>query len=248
MTTVAGAAPSAPRRAADRDFFLLMLGLVWLGVLMGFGGDILEHLRAHKASYLPIVHVHAAVFVGWLALLSTQILLIRSGDVARHRKLGALGAVLAVVMVPLGLATGLMVDAARVAHGGHASFFAVQAQGIIAFAMLAGAAFALRRDPPAHKRLMLMATIYLADAGWSRWLGGPVSGLVGGGVLGRGLGLYVFSNLLVAMILGYDLLSKRGLKRPVIAGAAAGLGLQALAVYLLFAPAWQALMDGLLRR
>ena len=50
----------------------------------------------HKAAPYPIaVHVHAVITVGWLALLTSQTLLIRGQDVRLHRKWGAAGAFLA---------------------------------------------------------------------------------------------------------------------------------------------------------
>ncbi len=57
----------------DRNFFLLMVGLVWLGIGMGFGPEIVHRLHTHARPYPIIVHLHAVAFVGWLCLLTAQV-------------------------------------------------------------------------------------------------------------------------------------------------------------------------------
>jgi len=60
-----------------------------------FWPQIIKHIKTQAPAYPSIVHVHAAAFVGWLVLLTSQILLIRSARVDLHRKLGIAGVVLA---------------------------------------------------------------------------------------------------------------------------------------------------------
>lgn len=78
--TAASAPPRrfAPNHPLDRIFYLVMVGLAWLGILRGFGSEIVEHVQKHKAPFELIVHVHAVVFVAWFVLFTVQILLIRS--------------------------------------------------------------------------------------------------------------------------------------------------------------------------
>ena len=59
-------------------------------LLAGYGRNpsricpaIIKHITQHKPGYLWIVHVHGPVFVGWLALLTIQLTLIRILNVAR---------------------------------------------------------------------------------------------------------------------------------------------------------------------
>ena len=59
-----------------------------------------------------ILHVHAAVYVIWLVLVSVQIFLVETGDIRRHKTLGWWTAIVSAVMVPLGL-TAAFVDQAR---------------------------------------------------------------------------------------------------------------------------------------
>ena len=93
----------APRRFApyhrwDRNFFLLYVALIWFGIAMGFVPEIAKHMRTPAARYPLIVHIHAAAFVGWLILLTVQVLLVRGQRLDLHRKLGVLGAGLAVFL------------------------------------------------------------------------------------------------------------------------------------------------------
>ena len=116
-----------------------------------------------------MVHFHAAVFVGWLLLLTAQILLIRIKRRDIHRKLGIAGVGLAAAIVVFGPITALTVDRQSLGLPGyHPQFLSVQLLDIIAFAGAAAAAIAMRSDPAAHKRLILLATLSLIDAGFSR--------------------------------------------------------------------------------
>jgi hypothetical protein len=80
--------PFAPSHPADRDFFLALVGLTWLGIVGGFGLDMIDHVRNSSRAYPLIVHFHALLFVGWLVLLTTQVLLIRNRRADLHRRLG----------------------------------------------------------------------------------------------------------------------------------------------------------------
>src|SRR5258707_731871 len=143
------------RPGADRNAFLAFTALVWVGVLSGFGFDSYTHVSKHGLDFPLIVHPHALAFVGYVVLFTTQVALIRNGREDIHRRLGIAGAALAAVMVVLGPATALVVDAARFAAKGETpEFLIVQFTDILAFAGLTGAGLLLRRIPSAHKRLM----------------------------------------------------------------------------------------------
>jgi arginine exporter protein ArgO len=93
-----------------------------------------------------------------------------------HRKLGIAGAALATIMVVLGPATALVVDAGRfTAAGTTPEFLAVQLSDIVAFAGFTAAGLLLRARPATHKRLMLLGLIYISDAGFARLLNGAIA-------------------------------------------------------------------------
>jgi hypothetical protein len=71
----------------DRAASAVWLGLLWLGMIAGFGLDIPRYLHEKPAPPMSL-HVHAAVFSIWMWLLTTQVLLVLRDRVSWHRKLG----------------------------------------------------------------------------------------------------------------------------------------------------------------
>lgn len=232
-------APFAPYRKWDRDFFLLYVLLIWLGILMGFVPEIVQHVRKHQPFPL-IVHLHAIAFVGWLALLTSQVLLIRARRPDRHRQFGIAGMVLAAIMIVLGPATALYMQ--RVHFGTAQSdvpFLAIQLTDILAFAGLAGAAFALRGDPPAHKRLILLATLYISDAGFARCFGDGLHGVLGDGFWPFLAEAYLANDILMLGLGAYDFITRRRLHPAYVAGVGWTLALQLTGSFLYHAAFWK---------
>ena len=120
-----------------------------------------------------LIHIHGAVFSSWILLLITQISLVAAGRVDLHRRLGLLGFGLACLMVVLGLLASTDSLARHFAPGtrgeGAKAFYAVPITDMLLFATLIYFAFCERSNPPAHKRLILIATITLLDATFVRW-------------------------------------------------------------------------------
>ncbi|HEY4082146.1 MAG TPA: hypothetical protein VGM81_15760 [Burkholderiaceae bacterium] len=236
----------APHHRWDPRGLQILLALIWLGVLMGFGGSIAKHFAKHDLDYPLIVHVHAAAFVGWMALFTTQMVLIRSHQHALHKKLGLFGVGLAAFMVVIGPITAIVT--ARLHFGmpdSDPAFLAVSFSSILNFAVLVTAALLLRRQGPSHKRLMMLGLLALAPAGFARWLGGPIIGMVGPGPLGMWCLLYLITTALVLSIGVHDLVTRRRLLPAYVLGAAFSLGVQVASAWLLFSPAWLALMKQL---
>ena len=117
----------------------------------------------------PIVHVHAVLQSAWMLLLLVQTLLVSAKRVPLHRKLGIAGFLLAAVMVPVAVMLAAN-ELHRSASMGYAalSFSLVPTWEICNFAVLAGSAFALRRHPATHKRLIILATVAMMPAAVSR--------------------------------------------------------------------------------
>lgn len=239
MTAITmGRFPARPK--SDRDAFLWLTLLVWVGVLSGFGADSFDHVRKHGLDFPLIVHFHAVAFVGYLVLFTTQVALIRSGRPDLHRRLGLAGVGLACVMVVLGPATALTVDAGRFVTAGETpEFLAVQLTDILAFATLTGAGLLLRRAPAAHKRLMLLGLIYISDAGFARFLNGGLAAPLGHGALHEMAGLYLCSDLLMLALGAWDLATRRRLHPAYVIGAVWMITLQFTAYTLLHSPAWK---------
>jgi hypothetical protein len=233
------------RPAADRNAFLTLTAMIWVGVLSGFGTDSFQHVLKFGLDFPLIVHFHAVAFVGFLMLFTAQIALIRNGRADVQRRLGVAGAVLVGVMVVLGPATAIVVHAHDYAtKGATPEFLAVQLTDILAFGTLAGAGLLLRGAPAAHKRLMLLALIYISDAGFNRLLNGLASAPLGGfgrGFWGDMVDLYLGSDLLVLGLGAYDLVTRRRLHPAYIAGVVWVIALQLTARAGLYNPAWKAI-------
>lgn len=253
--TEVAAAPKGGRVAAsvdhsrrDRNFFLLMVALLWLGILMGFVPDILHRVRVHRL-FPAVVYFHGVVFVGWLSLLTVQVLLIRSRRVDLHRELGMVGTALYGAMLVLGITTSVVVDydLFGTPHS-DPSFLSVQLADMLDFAVLGGLAIALRKSPDAHKRLMILATICIANAGFSRWWAPGLEKLFGDGYWGNWAQLYLSDFLLIAMVGSYDLMSRRRMYSAYVFGALGGLGVEFVAVWVYMSPWWKPVATALIGR
>jgi hypothetical protein len=228
------------RRDADRNAFLIFVGLVWVGVLTGFGTDSFNHISQHGLDYPWIVHIHAVAFVGWLVIFTVQAAFIRAGNVAQHRRLGLAAIALGAFMIVIGPATALYRDA-QVFHatGQPPVFLAAQFTDILAFATLTGAGLLLRRNAAAHKRLMLMGLIYISDAGFARFLNVFAAEPMGEGFWADMTALYLGSNILLLGLGAYDLVTRRRLHPAYVIGMVWVVALELTAWSLLYSDQWK---------
>jgi hypothetical protein len=154
-------------------YFLTAL-LISTIMFVGFAKNF--YLR-HWLGTRPItamVHVHGIVMTAWILLFLTQALLVAKGRADLHRKLGVFGAVLAVVVVALGVYTisrSILRQQPGVALQSFAlTFVAFDGLSLLLFGALVFAALRLRFKPPSHKRLMLMALISLLPPAFGRFV------------------------------------------------------------------------------
>jgi hypothetical protein len=149
----------ATSRRGDQAFFIAAAACFATIVLWGFGFE-LDELR-HYVSFTPLVQAHGVVMFGWIALFFIQVVLVARGRTDWHRRLGVLGAVLAALIVLLGLPTATVASRLGGDHlppGVSSTVFLLNAYSdLLMFTLLAGAGLALRAHSAWHKRLMLMA-------------------------------------------------------------------------------------------
>ncbi len=224
----------------DRNFFLSITAVVWVGIVLGFGSDLVKHCATPHVAYPLIVHFHAVAFGGWLAVLTTQIWLIRKRRLDVHRKLGMAALGLAGIMIVLGPATAIAMQRAQLGTvESDPSFLAAQLLSILSFAGLAASAFVMRNNPSAHKRLMLLATLVISDAGFARWLGSDVHALLGSGFAGTLGTIYLGSDVLVASLGVYDLVTRHRLHSSYVTGVTWLVIIQLTATFLMRDPHWK---------
>jgi uncharacterized membrane protein len=217
---VALTAAAVPRRRrfiafhrADRNFFLAFLFVCWIGVLMGFVPAVVARFNGH-ALYVapPVLKLHAIAFSGWLALLTAQILLVRRKRTALHMKLGMAGVVLVPVMAVTAYFSEVQTQRWHAAHPpDNYPFFIVTIFWVTAFSLLAGAALVARKNPGAHKRLILFATAVIVGAAYDRWWGDALTAAFGDGLGGMLVNEYAATDLILFAALAYDLWTRHRL-------------------------------------
>jgi hypothetical protein len=231
----------------DRVFYCGMAIAMALTIFAGFAPSY--YLRSYfgagptptgATSISPLVHLHAALFTGWVVLMLVQTALVASRRVAVHRRLGIVGGVLAATMVVAGTMTAIKAAARGSAPPGvdPTVFLAIPLGDMVMFPSFVVAALWLRRNKEAHKRLMLLAYISIVVAGVARLPG----------VLPRGpfvwFGL-TFIFLLIAI--AYDLYSRRRVHPAYIWGGALLVASVPGRLMLAGTEAWQALAAFLVR-
>ncbi len=103
-----------------------------------------------------IIHIHVAIVASWILLLVAQIVLVRAGRIALHKRLGTAGMGLAVLMYIFGiLATA---DQLR-REPASLNFAIVPFLQITLFTFFVGMAYLFRTDRESHRRLMLLAMV-----------------------------------------------------------------------------------------
>jgi hypothetical protein len=244
-------ATSALARFADRWVYVFMAGLFIITALAGFIPDsvaILTEVRAHARPPLPpVMHMHALLMGSWLLLLFAQTLLMAMGRRPLHRKIGAV----AVLLVPLILVTMVSlvrigfedVATASAAHGVDpaeisnmrllvSSLLPEQARAALFFGVFTAWGLWVRnRDPQAHKRLMVLATLMPLPAAIDRieWLPSTLPASPDSSSL--------YMLLWLSPVLLYDLLRRGRLHRVYVIGLLLNLPL-AIASHFLASSSW----------
>ena len=167
---VAGTAPRA--RSARSRFYVGLSLLITAIVLTGFGPRFFDTLVRGVARPW-IIHVHAAVYLGWLALLITQSALAARGKIALHRRVGSLGIAYAGLVLLLGVIVSFALPVIHLRAGDWtmdraASFLPIPLGDMVLFGGFFGAAVAYRGRPQIHKRLVVLASVAVMFAAVGR--------------------------------------------------------------------------------
>jgi hypothetical protein len=178
MATAAAARRTRASLRGERIFFLSMMAALILLDVWGFAHSFyFRSILTPPSTYLDrpdwmrwAFMIHGTLFTCWIALFATQTMLVGSKQLPLHKKIGKATYPLFFAI----LAYGLFIGWVGAKHGFHdvpfdsVTFSALPWLVILAFGALAWAGLNERRDPQRHKRLMLLATLALSDAGIAR--------------------------------------------------------------------------------
>jgi hypothetical protein len=135
-------------------------------------------LSAGRSSFSAplVVHIHAAAFMEWVAIVLAQVWLATGGAVDRHRLLGRLAVVWLLALIVLGpLVTYEAIRTQRAPFFFQPQHFLIlNSLGIVAYAGLFAAAVALRKQTDWHSRLQIGAFALLMGPGIGRILPAPL--------------------------------------------------------------------------
>jgi hypothetical protein len=225
----------------DRLFYTGMSIASIITVFVGFAPTYYLKGYFGAAPLAPLVHLHGLVFTSWILLFFAQTVLIASHQIGIHRRLGMAGAVLAALLVVVGLTTAVAFARRTVATGGAGTlaFLAIPFGDMLVFAILVSAGIFYRRRPETHKRLMLIATISILGAAISRW---PFAIMQTGPVP-----FFVVTDLFVLAGVCYDLVSRRHIHSAYVWGGLLLLISQPIRLAVGHTDPWLALVGRLVR-
>lgn len=172
MATVA----EQPHRSdAERRFFGRMAIAILIVIFIGFAPSFyLFQTVSYPRPNPPLTAVtllHGLVLTAWLATFYAQVRLVAAKRVDLHRRLGIWGFTLALVMVPVLYLTAVQ----AIPRNTHPpvidalGWSAVPLLSLAAIAFLIAMGWRNRKQPQAHKRFMLLATLAMLEPGLARW-------------------------------------------------------------------------------
>jgi len=243
-------------RDRNQRFYVYMAAACALLAFGAFSPTYWLQLPAGTFVGPPILHIHGVLFSAWTLLLVWQSWLVATGRLARHRAFGLAGISLATAMVVVGLVAAIGTLSAGLAAGyGDRSraFLALPISTISMFAGFFTAAIFNIRNPEAHKRLILLATISLLQAAMGRVFFALIVGVAPGARPGLGLPAQVAFAIAPSLLLELFIVAgvvhdwrTRGRPHPVwLIGAAVMTAVIFLRVPLSLTPAWQAFADAM---
>ena len=226
--------PGIQTTSKDRRLYILFAVLMPVIVLAGFARTY--YLKGFFGDPpLPglLVHLHGIVMTSWVVLFITQVSLVATGRTRTHQRLGVFGAILAALVVVVGVLTAIAAAARGATPGPPALQFLVIPLGdMLAFAILVGAALYLRRRRlDSHKRLMLLAAVNLLAPAISRI---PLHFIETGGALA----FFGLTDLCLLTCVAFDTVKNRRLHPAFLWGTLFIIAAQPLRLMLAGTDVW----------
>ena len=211
--------------------FLWGAAIALVVVVGGFSRTYYLRTFLQDDSLPALVHLHGLMMTLWFGTLLAQVLLVRSGNVRIHRKLGVFGIGIAALVLVIG--TAVAIAGARLGHTPGPPplvILAIPLGDMVVFATLITLAVIYRKRADFHKRYMLMASLGILTAAIAR-----VQFLQAGG-------LPLFFGVTDLILIGFvltDTVGKRRLHPAFLVGLLVVIGSQVARFLIAGTPAWQ---------
>ena len=153
----------------DRRAAMVWLAIFWIFVGVGFGFDLRNYF--HEQPAVPmIVHIHAIATTLWLLTATALVLLVETGNVGFHRRIGWFAAGYAALVLVIAPWSELSWQALNLHTPGSLppQFLSIAFSGVFCMAVLLPWGVLMRRNSAAHRRVLILATICISDAAFSR--------------------------------------------------------------------------------
>lgn len=165
------AIPKSSGKSVNRRFYLWAGVFAALIVFTGFAQTFYLKGMFETPTLSGLLMMHGVIMTLWFALFIAQVRLNAVGRNDLHRRLGVFGAILAGLVVAVGVAVAI--DSARRGFTPAPEvpplvFMAVPLFDLAVFTVLVAVALWNRRRGDTHKRLMLLATVSLLTAAIAR--------------------------------------------------------------------------------
>ncbi|MDB6164769.1 MAG: hypothetical protein JWL98_2201 [Xanthomonadaceae bacterium] len=157
------------RRDSERRLYTIGALIALLVVFAGFAKTYYLKLAFGTPPLSLLQQAHGLVMSSWFVLFLIQVRLIASGRRDLHRRVGVVGALLALAVLAMGTTTAIV--AARLGHSPGPPplvFLVVPLGDMTVFALLVGAGLWFRRRSDIHKRLMLLSCVGILTAAIAR--------------------------------------------------------------------------------
>ena len=231
-------------RSADRIFFPVIALLAAFIVLVGFGPSYYFKEITDARELRLSVHLHGLVFSAWIVLFIVQAFLIRTGNVAFHRKFGIFGVVIAASLVVVGTT---VLTARAQTHFFPPWLLAISGIDMIMFTAFFCSAIYFRTKADVHKRLMLLTTLSILGAAVLRWpMLRPMFGSLDTLTMGT-VWMYIGADIPLLAGVVYDQLIHGKINKAYIWGGSALIASQVLRVVFYNSEPWIAITESYVR-
>jgi hypothetical protein len=183
-----------------------------------------------------IKHIHGLVMTAWFTLFLVQARLVATGNVRLHRKVGVAGIALAILVLAVGMQTGIASARAGVTPLPSIPplvFLIMPVAELVIFAVLFGAAIAMRKRGPYHKRFMLLASIAMLTPAMARL---PFDFIREGGPPA----FFALTDLVILGCIAFDVVKNRRLHPAFIVGLVVVIAGQVGRIAVAGTPQWMA--------